>query len=127
MKKLFLTFFVLLFPLLAFGQVAQPAANRFACLPSPLGSGTKAVVRSTTKGDFAAWYCPSQDLPAMVVCLKASCGLAGVKRAVATFVTSPSTEALNAAMAAYQRNAYTDKELVAVWLPYADEIRKSGQ
>lgn len=100
---------------------------RYACLPAPLGSGTKALVRSGTKGDVAAWYCPGQEYPAMVVCAKASCGLVAFKRAVAAWVSAPSLEALNAAMAPYQRNAYTDPELVAVWLPFADEIRKLSE
>lgn len=33
---------------------------RYACLPSPFGTGTKALVRSGTKGDLVAWYCPGQ-------------------------------------------------------------------
>ncbi len=96
---------------------------RYACLPSPVGTGTKALVRSGTKGDLVAWYCPGQEFPAMVVCAKASCGLVSMKRAFAAFASAPSLASLNTAMAPYQRNAYTDPELVAVWLPYADEIR----
>lgn len=99
---------------------------RYACLPAPLGTGTTAVVRSGTKGDLIAWYCPGQDMPAMVVCAKASCGLVAFKRALAAWVSGPTLDGLNTAMAAYTRNAYTDPELIAVWLPYADEIRKSG-
>ncbi|MCH8180263.1 MAG: hypothetical protein IIA02_10835 [Proteobacteria bacterium] len=100
---------------------------RYACLPSPVGAGTKALVRSGTKGDLIAWYCPGQDMPAMVVCAKATCGLVAMKRAFAAFASDPSLTGLNTAMAPYTRNAYTDPELVAVWLPFADEIRKLGE
>lgn len=100
---------------------------RYACLPSPIGVGTKALVRSGTKGDLIAWYCPGQEYPAMVVCAKASCGLVAFKRAVAGWVSAPSLDALNVAMAPYQRDAYTDRELTAVWLPFADEIRKLSE
>lgn len=99
------------------------AAPRFSCLPSPLGSGTKALVKSGTKGDLAAWYCPGQDMPAMVVCTKASCGLVAMKRAAAAWVSNPTLDGLNAAMAPFTRDAYTDPELKAVWLPHAAEIR----
>lgn len=96
---------------------------RFSCLPAPLGSGTRALFRSGTKGDFVAWYCPGLEMPDMVVCLKASCGLVGMKRALAAFASNPSLDGLNAAMEPFQRNAYTDPELISVWQPFAEEIR----
>lgn len=102
------------------------AADRFSCLPSPVGTGTKAVVKSTPKGDFAAWYCPGESLPNMAVCLKSTCGLVGMKRALAMFASDPSLDNLNSAMAPYTRNPLLDPDLVSVWAPYADEIRKSG-
>ena len=100
---------------------------RFSCLPSPLGEGTQAIFRSGTKGDLVAWYCPGQELPHLFVCLKATCGLVGTKRALVAFASNPSMAALEAAMATYTRNPYNDPELIAVWLPFASEIRATGE
>lgn len=101
--------------------------DRFECLPSPIGSGTKALIKSATKGDFVAWYCPGQELPAIVVCLKSTCGLAATKRVLAALASDPTVAGLNAAMAPFQRNAYSDAELIAVWSPYAGDIRKLSE
>lgn len=103
------------------------SAGTISCLPSPLGSGSKALIKSVPKGDFAAWYCPGEDVATILVCLKASCGLVGTKRAIATFATNPTLQGLQEAMAPYTRSPFSDPELSAVWLPYAAEIRALGE
>ena len=122
MRKLILTFFAILM------ACHSASAEVIKCLPSPVGTGTPALFKSVTKGDFAAWYCPDDGLPTVLVCLKANCGLVGTKRAIATFVSNPTLDGLNAAMAPYMnRNPYTDAELRAVWVPYASEILKVAE
>ena len=99
-------------------------AGTFDCLPSNLGgAGTKALVKSTTRGDFAAWYCPGKPLPNLAVCAKATCSLVGTKRAVAALVSNPSLQGLNEAMKPYSADVWRDPALVEVWAPYIDEIR----
>lgn len=98
-------------------------AAPFNCMPKQLGgSGTNAILRSNTKGDMAAWYCPNKQFPDMVVCLKSTCSLVASKRAGAGFLSAPSLSALNTAMGSYTRDPLHDPELVAVWLPHAAEI-----
>lgn len=82
------------------------------------------LFKSTPKGDFAAWYCPGEALPTMAVCLKATCSLVGTKRALAAIASSPTLAGLNEALKPYTRDPLRDPELVKVWAPHADEIRK---
>lgn len=114
-----------LITLLFAAALASPSANAqsFTCLPAQLaGSGTKALLASNPKGDFVAYYCPGEEFPSMVVCLKSTCSLVGSKRAFATFLSNPTLGGLNKAMAPFTRNPLRDPELKTVWLPHADEI-----
>lgn len=98
-------------------------AAPFTCMPKQLGgSGSSAILRSNSKGDFAAWYCPRDAMPSMIVCLKSTCSLAGSKRAIAAYVSRATTVGLNEAMAPYMKNPITDPELRTVWVPHAAEI-----
>ena len=103
---------------------ATAQAAPVTCLPKPAGSGTAALFKSATKGDFVAWYCPGESLPSMVVCLKATCSLVGTKRALAAIASAPTLAGLNEALKPYTRDPLRDPELVKVWAPHADEIRK---
>lgn len=94
------------------------------CMPKPLGGGTAALVKSNSKGDFVAWYYPGEALPTMVVCLKSTCSLVGTKRALAAIASAPTLAGLNAALKPYTRDPLRDPELIKVWAPHADEIRK---
>lgn len=94
------------------------------CLPKPVGSGTAALFKSAPKGDFAAWYCPGEALPTMVVCLKSTCSLVGTKRTLAAIASAPTVAGLNEALKPYTRDPLRDPDLVKVWAPHADEIRK---
>lgn len=112
-------------PILAVLLAASAAsAAPVTCLPKPVGSGTAALFKSNTKGDFAAWYCPGESLPTMVVCLKSTCSLVGSKRALAAIASAPTLAGLNEAIKPYTRDPLRDPELVKVWAPHADEIRK---
>lgn len=98
-------------------------AAPITCLPKQLGgTATRAVVVSNSKGDFAAWYCASEQMPTLVVCLKSTCSLVGSKRAAAALLSNPSTAGLTEALKPYARNPYTDPELRAVWTPHIDQI-----
>lgn len=108
--------------MLAAMSVAQAAP--VTCLPKPVGSGTAALFKSNTKGDFAAWYCPGESLPTMFVCIKAACSLAPNKRGIAAIVNAPSLFGLNAVVTSFARDPLRDPALVKVWAPHADEIRK---
>lgn len=94
------------------------------CMPKPLGGGTAALVKSNSKGDFVAWYCPGEALPTMAVCLKATCSLVGTKRALAAILSAPSVDGVNQALKPYTRDPLRDPTLQQVWLPHVDEIRK---
>lgn len=93
------------------------------CLPTPIGSGTAALVKSNAKGDFVAWYCQGEEFPTMVVCLKATCSLVGTKRALAAILSAPSLTGINQALKHYTRDPLRDPALKQVWLPHVDEIR----
>lgn len=109
---------------IALATASMPVlAAPITCLPKPFGAGTSALFKSATKGDFVAWYCPGEQYPSMVVCLKATCSLVGSKRAAAQFLSDPSVAGLAAALAPYSRDPLNDPELVQVWKPYAAEIR----
>lgn len=99
------------------------ARAQITCLPKPVGTGSAALVKSSTKGDFAAWYCPAEELPTIVACTKSACSLVGAKRAVAAMASNPTLEGLNAALKPFSLNPYTDASLVAVWSPFTSEIR----
>lgn len=112
-------------PALALLLAASAAgAVPVTCLPKPAGSGTAALFKSATKGDFAAWYCPGEALPTMAVCLKATCSLVGTKRAIAAIASAPTLAGLNEALRPYTRDPLRDPDLVKVWAPHADEIRR---
>lgn len=102
------------------GAIAAP----ITCLPRPAGSGTAALFKSNAKGDFVAWYCPGESMPSMVVCLKSTCSLVGTKRTLAAIASAPTLAGLNEALKPYTRDPLRDPELVKVWAPHADEIRK---
>lgn len=110
--------------LLVLAAMSAAQAAPVTCLPKPAGNGTAALVKSNTKGDFAAWYCPGESLPSMVVCLKATCSLVGSKRALAAIASKPTLAGLNEALKPYTRDPLRDPDLVKVWAPHADEIRK---
>ena len=98
-------------------------AGQINCLPKQLGgTATRAIVKSNTKGDFAAWYCANEEMPTLVVCIKSTCSLTGSKRALAALINNPSTAGLNDALKPYTANPYTDPALRAVWVPHIDEI-----
>ena len=99
-------------------------AAPITCLPRPAGAGTAALFKSNAKGDFVAWYCPGESMPSMVVCLKSTCSLVGTKRAIAAIASAPTLAGLNEALKPYTRDPLRDPELVKVWAPHADEIRK---
>ena len=104
---------------------ASAQAAPITCLPKQLGgTATRALVVSNSKGYFAAWYCPGEEMPSMVVCLKATCSLVGTKRAIAAIASAPTLAGLNEALKPYTRDPLRDPELVKVWAPHADEIRK---
>lgn len=103
---------------------AAAQAAPITCMPKPFGSGTSALFKSTPKGDFAAWYCPGESMPSMVVCLKSTCSLVGTKRTLAAIASAPTLAGLNEALKPYTRDPLRDPELVKVWAPHADEIRK---
>jgi len=109
--------------ILAALAVAGAHCAPVTCLPSPVGSGTAALVKSNTKGDFVAWYCPGEDLPTMAVCLKTTCSLVGTKRALAAILSAPSLAGINQALKPYTRDPLRDPVLKQVWLPHVDEIR----
>lgn len=111
-------------PLLALAAMSTAQAATVTCLPKPVGSGTAALFKSNAKGDFVAWYCPGEAMPSMVVCLKSTCGLVGSKRALAAIASAPTLSGLNEALKPYTRDPLRDPELVKVWQPHADEIRK---
>lgn len=100
----------------------QAQAAPITCLPKPVGSGSAVLVKSTPKGDFAAWHCPGEPGPTLVVCLKAVCGLVGAKRAVAAWASEPTLAGLNQALQPYQRSPHADAELRAVWAPYSTQV-----
>lgn len=110
--------------LLVLAAISTAQAAPVTCLPKPAGNGTAALVKSNTKGDFVAWYCPGEQMPTMVVCLKATCSLVGTKRALAAIASAPTLVGLNSALKPYTRDPLRDPELVKVWAPHADEIRK---
>lgn len=109
--------------LLVLAAMSAAQAAPVTCLPKPAGNGTAALVKSNTKGDFAAWYCPGEVLPTMAVCLKATCSLVGTKRALAAIASSPTLAGLNAALKPFNRDPLRDPDLKQVWLPYVDEIK----
>lgn len=109
-------------PLLVLAAMSAAQAAPVTCLPKPAGSGTAALFKSATKGDFAAWYCPGESLPSMVVCLKATCSLVGTKRALAAIASKPTLAGLNEALKPYTRDPLRDPELKQVWLPHVEEI-----
>jgi hypothetical protein len=104
--------------------ISTAQAGPVTCIPKPLGSGTAALFKSNSRGDFATWYCPGESLPSMVVCLKATCSLVGTKRALAAIASTPTLAGLNEAIKPYTRDPLRDPDLVKVWAPHADEIRK---
>lgn len=117
-----MNFLITLFFILAL-TVPSAFAGTINCLPKQLGgTATRALIKSTDKGDFAAWYCAREAMPTMIVCLKETCSLASTKAAVSVFLTKPTTTGLREAMKPYQRDPLRDPELKQVWLPYADEI-----
>lgn len=97
--------------------------ERVACLPKPVGTGSAALAKSGTKGDFIAWYCQGAELPVIVACVKSACGLLGAKRAVAAVASNPTLQGVNEALKPFTLDPYTDASLVAVWAPYTAEIR----
>lgn len=97
--------------------------ERVACLPKPVGTGSAALVKSGTKGDFIAWYCTGAELPVIVACTKAACGLVSAKRAVAAVASNPTLVGVNEALKPFTLDPYKDPGLVAVWAPYTAEIR----
>jgi|GEM_PF-5338746 len=97
--------------------------ERVACLPKPVGTGSAALAKSGTKGDFIAWYCAGADLPVIVACTKAACGLVGAKRAVAAVASNPTLAGVNEALTPFTLDPYKDPSLIAVWAPYTAEIR----
>lgn len=104
---------------------ASAQAAPITCLPKQLGgTATRALVVSNSKGDFAAWYCAREQMPTLLVCLKSTCSLVGSKRAAAALLSNPSTAGLNEALKPYTRDPLRDPELVKVWAPHIDEIRK---
>lgn len=104
---------------------ASAQAAPITCLPKQLGgTATRALVVSNSKGDFAAWYCAREEFPTLIVCLKPTCGLVGTKRAIAAIASAPTLAGLNEALKPYTRDPLRDPELVKVWAPHADEIRK---
>ena len=109
---------------LAAMTIMAASAAPITCLPGPAGSGTAALFKSTPKGDFAAWYCPGEELPTMAVCLKTACSLVGTKRALAAILSAPSLAGINQALKPYTRDPLRDPALKQVWLPHIDEIRK---
>lgn len=111
-------------PALALMCAMAAHAAPVTCLPKSVGSGTAALFKSNARGDFAAWYCPGESLPSMVVCLKATCSLVGTKRAIAAIASAPTLDGLNEALRPYTRDPLRDPDLVKVWAPHADEIRK---
>ena len=109
-----------------FAGVVQ--AGTLNCKPAPAGPGTVPYVKSWAKGDLVAYYCPDRELPELIVCAKARCGLVGVKRSIAAAISlNPTLESINAELAKYSGNPYKDPELIAVWKPYAAEILKSAK
>lgn len=110
-------------PALALMCAMAAQAAPVTCLPKPAGSGTAALVKSNTKGDFVAWYCPGEALPTMAVCLKATCSLVGTKRALAAIASTPTLAGLNEAINPYTRDPLRDPELKQVWLPHVEEIK----
>lgn len=102
---------------------ASAVAAPITCLPRPIGSGTAALVKSNTKGDFVAWYCPGEEFPTMAVCLKTTCSLVGTKRALAAILSAPSLAGINQALKPYTRDPLRDPALKQVWLPHVEEIR----
>lgn len=114
--------------LIALMLATSAHAGTLNCKPAPAGPGTVPYVKSWAKGDLVAYYCPDQELPELIVCAKASCGLVGVKRSIAAALSlNPSLETINAELAKYKGNPYRDPELIAVWKPYAAEILKSAK
>lgn len=108
---------------LAATAVTAASAAPVTCLPRPAGAGTAALVKSNAKGDFVAWYCPGEEMPTMVVCVKSTCNLVGTKRALATILSAPSLEGINQALEPFARDPLRDPALRLVWLPHVDEIR----
>jgi len=112
-----------------FGDVAPNVvkscrvAGKVACLPKPVGTGSAALVKSSTKGDFAAWYCPGAEYPTVIACVKSACSLVGAKRALAAVASNPTLDGVNEALKPFALNPYTDPGLIAVWSPFAAEIR----
>lgn len=100
--------------------VAAPAT----CGPKQAGgTGTQALFKYPPKGCFVAWYCPGEEMPTMYVGTKSNCGLVLVQRAVAAVLSDPTTANLNAAAKDVLPVHFTDPALIAVWVPYAEEIR----
>lgn len=106
---LFITF------LISFAPAAQ--AQGIDRLPTlaEVAAG-KLCVRSTTKGDYVAWY-GDGEFPNVVACRKSVCSLVGSKRAVASFLSGPLTkQRLTEALAPYKEHPYKNQELRAVWV-----------
>lgn len=110
-------------PAILLAAISTAQAAPVTCLPKPVGSGTVALFKSNAKGDFAAWYCPGEQMPTMVVCLKATCSLVGTKRALAAIASAPTLDGLNEALKPYIRDPLRDPELKQVWLAHIEEIK----
>lgn len=102
---------------LVVGLLALPVGAA-VCMP-PLNPSTltpRWVVSDNPRGCWVGWWCPN-GTPYIAAATKQQCGLVGVKRAVAAWVTSPSLDALT-----FGKDPFSDPELVDVWLPESSKL-----
>lgn len=106
---LFITFLISFTPTLHAQEI-----DRLPTVPE-VAAG-KVCVRSTTKGDYVAWY-GDGPFPNVVACKRSACSLVGSKRAVTAFLSGPLTkQRLLEALAPFKEHPYKNQELRAVWV-----------
>lgn len=99
--------------------------NLVSCWPAQFaGSGTKAFFEIDDTGCVAAWYCPKQDYPVLIVATRAKCNLTTVRSFIVDLVMKPEYQSINDVMAQYgTANVWTDPALKAIWTPYTTQIK----
>ena len=102
----------------------KAVADIVSCWPSQfVGTGTKGLFVINDTGCLAAWYCPNQEYPVLIVATRAKCNLATVRTFVTDMVMKPSYQTTNDVLAQYgTAGVWTDPTLLAIWKPYQTQI-----
>jgi len=106
--------------------------NNFAsCKPAQLlGDGSKAYYSKDDLGCVAAWYCPKQEYPVLIVATPAKCNMTNILSFFASQIL-PSTvqgldiQSINDVISQNGTlNPYKDKTLIDIWSPHAERIQQ---